>query len=120
MRPFIEKQRNREYNSLKDKIGPSPRRLAKTPMETATSLNVGQYETMKPKFEAQRNQEYQEYLKTLPPVKKTGVIPRSTAVTLPVGQYEQVKNLIEKQRNQEYNELVHNGKIGKVRMHNGS
>ncbi|XP_052775506.1 trichohyalin-like isoform X28 [Mya arenaria] len=113
MRPFIEKQRNKDYNNVKEQLDPSPRRLPKSPDATATSLtNVGSYDELRPKFESQRNQEYQEYLRTLPPMKKTGIIPKSTDVTLPVGQYEEMKNIIEKQRNREYNDLIKEGKIG--------
>ncbi|WAR24154.1 hypothetical protein MAR_037823 [Mya arenaria] len=99
MRPFIEKQRNKDYNNVKEQslVG-----IENLPLVVLEFIYFSTMVFRIVKLVSGR----------LPPMKKTGIIPKSTDVTLPVGQYEEMKNIIEKQRNREYNDLIKEGKIG--------
>ncbi|XP_053394559.1 trichohyalin-like isoform X24 [Mercenaria mercenaria] len=112
LRPFIVKQRNKEYNSLKDKLGRKQINQPKSPETRATSLPIGN-DDRRSTFEKWRNREYRPLQKGLPSIKKIGVTPEATGISLPVGQYDKARPLLEKQRNVEYNKLIDTGRIGK-------
>ncbi|XP_060551752.1 trichohyalin-like isoform X6 [Ruditapes philippinarum] len=110
MRPFLVKQRNKEYNSVKEKLPPL-KKTGITPRATKVSLPVGQYDEERPFFEKQRNAEYNELLEKGKLGKhtfRTKVATPPSLQGLPIGQqhYDPMYRAMEHQRNREYNDFL--------------